>query len=88
MSATAGANVDFGIRREIKSHHQLRHRHELENGSELGFGSGCRQVVVERSDTFPDLLWGKLEPSRPDAEGVLKHLDPVDQVGDGAAAVG
>src|SRR5882672_8259459 len=48
----------------------------------------CRQVVVERCDTFPDLLRGKLEPSRPDAEGVLKHLNSVDQVWDGAAAVG
>ena len=29
-----------------------------------------------------------LEPSGPHAEGVLKHLDPGDQVGGGAAAVG
>src|SRR6266852_5537950 len=73
---------------EIKSHQQLRYRHQFENGSELGLGGGCRQVVIERSDTFPDLLRGKLEPSSPHAKGVLKHLDPVDQVGDGATAVG
>jgi hypothetical protein len=29
-----------------------------------------------------------IEPSGPHAEGVLKHLDPGDEVGDGAAAVG
>src|SRR5258708_39578245 len=50
---------------EIKSHHQLRHRHEFENGSELSLGGSCRQVVVERSYTFPHLLGGKLEPSQP-----------------------
>ena len=44
--------------------------------------------VVERRDTFPDLLRGKLQPSWPHAEGDLKHLDPVDQGWDGAAAVG
>src|SRR5216684_1751570 len=59
----------FRHKREIKTHHQLRCRHELENGSELGLGGGCRQIVVERRDTFPNLLRGKLEPSSPDAEG-------------------
>src|SRR5258708_27862229 len=64
----------FRHKREIKSHHQLRHRHEFENGSELGLRGGRRQVVVERRDTFPDLLGGKLEPSGPHSERMLKHL--------------
>jgi len=36
---------------------------------------------------LPDLPLGKLEPSGPHSEGVLKGLDPVAPVGDGATAV-
>src|SRR6267142_7222493 len=38
----------------IKPHHQLRYVHEFKNGSKLNLGGGCVQVVMDRSDTFPD----------------------------------
>src|SRR5258706_468215 len=68
--------------------HKMRYWHEFEHGCELGLGGGRRQVVVERRDPFADLLRGKFERPSPHAEGVLKHLNPVNQVRDGAPAVG
>src|SRR5712671_2651152 len=61
--------------RIIEAHHQVGGRHYLLYAKELRGRCCCRKVVVERGQTFADLLWTQVRAALARTEDLFKSFD-------------